>query len=328
MTEIVELNEKHLQDAAAMVTSAYRAEGRRVPSLPPRYEQVEEVLKPLAHLAGKARGVAAINRGRLAGFLLGMVIGEFRGKRAAYAPEYAHAVRGSRRVRLYQRMYAKLARRWLADGCCVHVITLPAHDRQGIDTWFRLGFGMTGGDAMRDLSAVEGSAPDAQIRRATAADVEAAMALNDALRQHMAAPPTFLLTSDEKDRDSHARWLADPAKALWLAYRGGEPVSCIGIGPANRSAAYVIRDPGTASILRAFTRPDVRGRGLGTALLGCAIDWARLAGYERCAVDYEPQNPPGASFWLRHFEPVCYSLMRYVDERITQRTSAAREAQA
>ena len=38
-------------------------------------------------------------------------------------------------------------------------------------------------------------------------------------------------------------------------------------------------------------------------------------GYVRCAVDFEPENVLGARFWLRAFQPVCYSLFRQVDER-------------
>jgi GNAT superfamily N-acetyltransferase len=60
----------------------------------------------------------------------------------------------------------------------------------------------------------------------------------------------------------------------------------------------------------------VRNSGIGTALLKHSLDWARSAGYERCAVDFEPENISGARFWLRHFRPVCYSLVRHVDERV------------
>jgi hypothetical protein len=51
-------------------------------------------------------------------------------------------------------------------------------------------------------------------------------------------------------------------------------------------------------------------------VLNHGLDWAQSTGYERCAVDFEPQNLAGARFWLKHFQPVCYSLIRHVDERI------------
>ena len=73
--------------------------------------------------------------------------------------------------------------------------------------------------------------------------------------------------------------------------------------------------PTTASILGAFTEPRVRGTGIGTALLDRALAWARASGHKRCAVDFEPQNISGTRFLLSHFQPVCYSLVRRVDER-------------
>jgi hypothetical protein len=50
--------------------------------------------------------------------------------------------------------------------------------------------------------------------------------------------------------------------------------------------------------------------------LNRSLEWARSEGYERCAVDFEPMNVLAARFWLRYFSPVCYSLVRHVDERI------------
>ncbi len=90
----------------------------------------------------------------------------------------------------------------------------------------------------------------------------------------------------------------------------------MGLEPSNPSAAYVIRDEKTVSISRAFTKEHTRNSGIGTALLKHSLDWARSVGYERCAVDFESENISGARFWLKHFQPVCYSLIRYVDERV------------
>ena len=60
----------------------------------------------------------------------------------------------------------------------------------------------------------------------------------------------------------------------------------------------------------------MRGTGIGTALLRHGFEWARSSGYTHCSVDFESANLPGSRFWLRHFEPVCHSLMRRVDPRL------------
>jgi GNAT superfamily N-acetyltransferase len=312
--EIVPLRDKHLEDATALVTTGYRALRERAPSLPSRYEDASSILPLLRDLAGQAPGVVAMRDGCLAGFLLGMVLPEFRGKRSVYSPEWANAVDGEGGGEIYREMYAHLSALWVADGCFTHVITLLAHDREAIDAWHWMGFGLTSVDAIRDLTPVQGTTADVVIRRAGLEDIEQAMTLDQALHRHLAAAPVFLV--EEHGGEFYEPWLANSANALWLAYRGGEVVACMGLEPSNPTACYIIRDEKTASITSAFTRESERNEGIATALLNHSLDWARSVGHDRCAVDFEPQNISGARFWLRYFQPVCYSQIRHVDERV------------
>ncbi|GAH27730.1 unnamed protein product, partial [marine sediment metagenome] len=77
-----------------------------------------------------------------------------------------------------------------------------------------------------------------------------------------------------------------------------------------------IVDEKTTSIYGAFTMKNMRGSGIATALLNHALEFARVAEYERCAVDFEPMNLAGSRFWLKHFKPVCLSLFRQIDLRV------------
>lgn len=314
--EIIPLHDEHLEDAAALVAAGYQVEREREPSLPSRYEDVSSILPPLRDLARQAPGVAAIRGGRLVGFLLGQVLSMFRGRRSVYSPEWAHAADAEDRREIYRDMYARLSSHWLANGCFSHAITVLAHDRAAINACFWLGFGLTTVDAMRDLSPVQGSIAQIEIRRASLEDIELALTLSEELQRHMAAAPIFFPFVEKRGRRFHEQWLANATNALWLAYRNGEAVACMGLEPSNPSAAYVIRDEKTVSISRAFTKEHTRNSGIGTALLKHSLDWARSVGYERCAVDFESENISGARFWLKHFQPVCYSLIRYVDERV------------
>jgi GNAT superfamily N-acetyltransferase len=313
---IVPLRHKHLEDAAALVTARYRALRERTPWLPPRYEDAGSILPLLGDLTGQVPGIVAIRDGQLAGFLLGMVFPEFRGKRSVYSPEWANAADAEDGRETYREMYARLSGRWVADGCFTHLITLLAHDGRAMDAWHWLGFGLAAVDAIRDLTPVRGTTDDVVIRRAGLEDVEQAMALSHALQRHLAAAPVFLRSVEKEGRAFHEQWLANSDNALWLAYRGGVIVACMGFEPASPDACYIIRDEKTISITSAFTRESERNKGIATALLNHSLDWARSVGYERCAVDFEPQNIPAARFWLRHFQPVCYSLIRHVDERV------------
>ena len=311
--ELVPLEDKHLNDAAALVCARYGTLRERVPSLPSRYEDASTILPLLRDLARRAPGVAAIRGARLAGFLLGFVIPVFRGKRSVFSPEWANGADPEDSRRIYEEMYAQLSARWVANGCFTHLVSILAQDRDAIEGWHWLGFGLIAADAVRDLKPAQGPTADVAIRRGRLENIEQAMALGEALERHVAAAPTFLAYAEPRDRRS---WLGNPANALWLACHGTETVACMGLGPANPEACDIIRDEKTSSIVTAFTRESVRGRGIATTLLNRSLDWARSEGYERCAVDFEPMNILAARFWMRHFQPVCYALVRHVDERV------------
>ncbi|MGD9050017.1 MAG: GNAT family N-acetyltransferase [Anaerolineae bacterium] len=320
--EIVPLEGKHLPDAAGLASARYRALREQVPAMPTRYEDPGSTLPWLQDLASQAPGVAAIRNGRLAGFLLGMVIPQFRGKRGVFSPEWANAADLEDSRWLYEEMYARLSARWVADGCVTHLISLLAHDRPGIEGWHGLGFGLAAADGVRavdstpDLDPVPGPNTEIEIRQASPDDVEQMRDLLTALVRHMMSAPTFLFRREPDRLDEHAAWLADPANALWLAWQGDSVVAGMGQGPANPDACDVIADDRTTSIVSAYTQPSARGGGIATALLDRVLARAREGGFERCAVDWEPMNILAHRFWTRHFQPVCYALARQIDERL------------
>lgn len=317
--DIVPLESRHLEDAARLAAARYAALRGQTPLLPARYEDAGSLLPMLQELLAAAPGTAALQDGRLAGFLAAWQIPSLRGQRAVYSPEWANgAVPGDAR-RIYQLMYTRQSPRWIAEGCFDHYLTVLAHDQAGIAGWQWLGFGYYAIDALRDLVPAEGAAADINIRRATLDDVPVAAALGRALRRHMASAPVFLVQADDGSPERHAAWLQKPANALWLAQRGERTVACLGIEPASHDACTVIRDEGTASITSAFTVEEARGDGVATALLNRGLAWARAEGYACCAVDFEAMNVQAARFWLRHFQPVCTSLYRHINERIAGR---------
>ena len=214
--EVVPLGEEHLEDAAALASSRYNGLREQVSSLPPRYGEVSTLLPLLRDIAGAGPGVAAIRRGRLVGFLTGWLIPSFRGKRSVFSPEWANAADLENSRRIYEEMYAHLSASWVADGYCTHLISMLVNDRDGIDGWHWLGFGMIAADAVRDLQSTQGPATDVSIRRGCLEDIEEAMVLSEALQRHMASAPTFLVHAEKRDRDYYEEWLANPANALWL----------------------------------------------------------------------------------------------------------------
>jgi GNAT superfamily N-acetyltransferase len=295
-----------------LVTARYRTLRERLPLLPSRYAEVDTIVSLLRGLVGKMDGVIATQDGRMVGFLWGLVIPEFLGKRTAYSPEWANAAELGESRRIYEALYGHLAARWVADGCFTHVMTLLAHDREGIEGWQWLGFGLANVDGVRELKPVEGGAVKVDIRRASVQDAGKVMALAAALERHVAAAPVFWIHELACGED----WLSQPENALWLAYKGEEAVGFVGLEPGHGDGCAILQDEETVGILGAFTQVTTRGRGIATALLNRALEWAQAQGYARCAVDFETMNVPAVRFWIKRFEPVCYSLLRCIDERV------------
>jgi len=342
---ITALNDSHLPDAAGLFVSRYREARSRTPVLPVRHEDPGTILPRLSDLLKKGPGAAAIQDGRLVGFLAGMAIPNFKGtQRGVWCPEWAHAAvesGGANRADVYRRLYEWISAQWVAAGCFTQAITLFAHDVEAGDIWFRNGFGLLCVDAVRSLDpvaadrplapaatirqATAGPLPAATIRRATPADVDQILNLTVQHYRYLAGAPIFLPYLRAVGREEIEGWLADPTQAVLVATVTGEIASAEGEvaaylrgGLGCPEAAHVLSDPKTASITRAFTRESLRRQGLASALLGRFVEWARLRGMERIAVDFEPQNIHGSRFWGRHFEPVCHSVIRRVDERVVE----------
>ena len=317
--QIVPLEDGHLRDAADLVARRYRALRREAPDLPPGWQEGSAVLPLVRDMAGNGPGVAALDGGRLVGFLLGMPLPHFRGGRGVYSPEWANGVvaasPGDAR-QIYREMYARLSARWLANGCFVQAISLLAGDPAAIDAWYWLGFGLSTVDGIRDLAAVDGAGAPVEIRRAGPEDAGTVARLEDALKRHMAAAPIFVALMSPSRRAESEKWLSDPAHVLWLAYEDGQAVAYMRQGPANPMACTIVGDEETASISGAYTLPELRGQGIAAALLDRVLAEARERGYARCAVDFESANLPASRFWMHHFQPVCFSLVRHVDERL------------
>jgi hypothetical protein len=214
---IIPLEDRHLEDAAALFIARFRALREQVPCLPTRYQEPGTLLPMLNRLANQGPGAVAIQAGRLVGFLAGYALPEFRGKRSTFSPEWANAAELEDSRRIYDELYAYLSARWVADSSLVHLVSLLPDDRQAIEGWHWQGFGYIAADAMRELTPLPDLTPDIDIRRGGLEQIEQAIELIEGLRRHVAAAPTFLPLGETEEITVDEAWLADPAHVLWLA---------------------------------------------------------------------------------------------------------------
>jgi len=318
LLQVTALKEDHLEDAARLVSDRYRRLCEQESHLPGRYAEVNNLLPLLQNIFNASGiGVAAIRGDRLVGFLTGWQMPSFRGKRSTYSPEWANAADLEDSQRIYEEMYSQLAAVWVADKYVAHYISLFPNDVNALSAWHWMGFGMFSVDAIRGLDSIQGCDVDVRIRRAELQDLEQVVELHEALWTYMQGTPVFFLT-EKRDRSYYEEWLRNPDKVVWLAYSKDEPVAFMRLGPADDDVCTIIYDEKTTSIYAAFTQEKARGEGVATALLDHALKSARASGYERCAVPFEPMNLLGKRFWLKYFNPVCFSVLRDIDVTLAQ----------
>ena len=318
LIQITSLKEEHLEDAALLVSKRYKKLIKQEPLLPQKYSEVTNLIPYLQNiLQNSGNGVAAFSGNQLVGFLTAWLMENFRGSRSIYSPEWANAVDLVDNKYVYEMMYGQLAESWVADNYIAHYISLFPNDLNSLKALNWLGFGMISVDAICGLKSISDHQQDLVIQHAKLEDLEEIIYLQEELQAYMRESPIFL-PSKERDRKFYQEWLESPDKVIWLAKLNNEPVAFIRMGPADDDVCTIINDKGTTSIYAAFALEKVRREGITTALLDHGLISARNSGYERCAVSFEPMNLSGTGFWLKHFNPVCYSFVRYIDVRLSQ----------
>ncbi|UCC11801.1 MAG: GNAT family N-acetyltransferase [candidate division WOR-3 bacterium] len=305
---------EHVEAAARLFSRNYRAARQMVSSMPACYENHERIVPLLNDMIKRSPAIVALQDGEIVGYLGGHVLREWRGRRTAYAPFWAHAADEEDPDQIYRLLYACLASQWIANGCFQHLVTALAHDTGAREALSWMGFGMVVVDTMRDMTRLHTPANEIRIKQADMNDIETIEKLDNKLATYLAGPPVFLPLIEKRGKQYHEEWLTKPYHALWLASRDGETVAYLKMCPLD--ADYLVTDEKTIWIQGAYTKKHARGQGIGTALVDHAIAWAQGQGFKRCAVDFESDNALACRLWLKHFRPICYSFARRVDPRI------------
>lgn len=322
---------------AALLAERRREERVALPPLNERFAEVaacEGVLR--AHLAeARCDGVVAERGGRLAGFLLGhrrhVAIESFEAQYAppmeASMPGSGHGVAPGEDVEaVYAAMYAHLGERWADAGYFEHRVTMPLADPATREAWFHLGFGSLYTFCVRASTPLPPGAHDLdttiEVQRATPTERTEVLRFQDeSARWHRAAPifwPYMERQASAAIEAFTARALSDESNGIFLARRGGIAVALhLMVAQEEGWGSSFTQPEGSVYLYEGITAPEVRGSGVGTALLARTLDWAREAGHPYVTLHYATPNPSGGPFWRGHgFVPVEVTLQRRLDERL------------
>ena len=133
------------------------------------------------------------------------------------------------------------------------------------------------------------SGPQVTVRRATAADADAVVAM----LVEVAGEGRWIATEAPVDVEQRRRRLVEDIERedaiVLVAEAGGQPVGELGL----HLARYGVADLGMA------VAAGWRGRGVGSALLAEAIDQARTAGAHKIALQVWPHNAAAIALYER-----------------------------
>ena len=321
-----EFRRQHVVKAAALFCAQFERQRVKVPDLPEMYAEPKSIIPLISRLSDGAPGVAAFQNGAFVGYLIGVKVPRFMSSYdGVYCPEWAHGASLENRRETYQEMYKSIAEKWVQDGGIRHCITHLADDREAIEAFSMLGFGTMTIDAIRGTSVKPTKAPaGVVIARIRPEQAEAIMPLSRGLEEHLGKSPSFVHVPENRGSDYYRAFLSGKGKSIWAAWYRNRPVSYLKCEPSTgASACQIVKGPGVMAISGAYTRPELRKRGVATAILSRLLEQARKERYTSCSVDFESANSVATGFWLGHFRPVCISMMRYIDERITSRGKAS-----
>jgi GNAT superfamily N-acetyltransferase len=313
--------ERYLSEASWMFAAKYRALQNEDDLLPTAFRDEDVIQAMLDRVIREHPGAVAIEGKRVIGYLTGFSrIPTLKGSTSGvYVPVWGHCVENPGGIdTVHAALYSQMSAEWVESQCYAQVLTYFASDRDLEALLFGLGFGLLLIDGIRAISPLGMTRDDdINVREAGENDLAGLIKMERQLVRHLGGAPIFLKGS--ADRDSLEKIRADflgEGKKTFIAKKDEEVISCIR-GELNKGPGCDLLDTkGSLGIDFAYTDTAIREQGLATRLLNELMLWGSKRGMTRCVVDFEAANLVAKGFWLKHFRPICYSVMRRIDERM------------
>jgi ribosomal protein S18 acetylase RimI-like enzyme len=257
---------------------------------------------------GEKSGAEALRDGERVAHLVG-ALGEAPSRgRHAWVGLADHSLAAGEAPDLLADVYAAAGAAWAEAGYLTHIVEVPA-DGPLPQLFFALGFGQEQVHASAPARADEPSTPvGATIRRARPADIELLLDVVGAIGEHQVGPPVWSglpAPEWEEMRDDWLEFLEDETAVILVAERDGAAL--------GYAAFHAGEHPGVAHLPVAGTRPDIRGAGIGAALVERALHEAHRGGFETVELDWRSTNLLASRFWPRRgFRPTHLRLRRDV----------------
>ena len=313
--DIINFEKRHVQEAMELALANYYDERQHVKELP----QVCDI-PGLYGLAENGLGVAAFEGEKMVGFLCCCepFDNAFRATdvRGIFSPMGANAAVSKNRSKIYAAMYQAAGEKWVKNGAVSHAICLYAHDEELQQQFFRYGFGLRCLDAVRPMELIDcESCSGYDFAELSKGESHFVYPLRLALYRHYCQSPFFMNREPETQEAFLVSSMQDGGR-YFVARQKGKLCAFVKISVPGET--FVAKGSAYRHIRGAYCLPEHRGKGLYQNLLNFTISVLKKEGYTRLGVDFESFNPTARGFWLKYFNAYTNSVVRRIDERITQ----------
>jgi len=313
--ETTNIKEKYLQQLSKIVINSYKEEIKSIAYLPFEDNLKKEIEKYLIDLIKNGSGVVAIENNELIGFLAGYKIEEFWGDcKGIYCPDFGHGLKERNKKNIYQLLYKNAANKWVNEGYTHHALTIYAHQKNVIDIFFWLGFGLRCIDAIRKVNILENINKDIIITKMKRSNISKLAEIQDKLHNYFSKSPLFMPVGKQDPEEYLNNWLKGNNRHIWAASYENQIVGFMKIEPEGER--IITKNKKMMNITGAYVKKEYRNLKIGVTLLNSIQNWLFENNYNLCGVDYESFNISGSNFWNNFFTPYTYSLVRRIDERV------------
>lgn len=314
--EILNLEKKYIKEATELALTNYYNEQQFVKELP-------EVcgIPDLTSFAENGLGVAAFENGKMIGFMscCEPFDNAFRATdvRGIFSPMGANAAIAENRSKIYAAMYQVAGAKWVKTGAVSHAICLHAHDEELQRQFFCYGFGLRCLDAIRPMDMIECEpCTGYDFVELQKAECHLVYPLHLALNNHYCISPFFMNRKPETQEEFTASSMQEEGR-YFVAKKNDKICAFLKIAASGET--FIATGNIYRHIRGAYCLPEHRGKGVYQNLLNFTISTLKREGYTRLGVNFESFNPTARGFWLKYFTAYTNSVVRRIDERITQR---------
>lgn len=324
---IMDFTCRHVEEASALALAGYEEERRHVPGLPAKTD-----IPGIRELAENGLGVAALEGGRLVGFLccyppFENAFGSTKA-RGVFSPMGANGAVLEDRAAIYAAMYQAAAEKWVQAGAVSHALCLYAHAKELQHQFYLYGFGCRCMDGIRLLrqpaavlfpqAAQSAKQQESRYEYKELSTEEWAdlYPLVSAMYRHFQKSP-FFLNRKPPQKEEFRRLFEEENHRFFGVKQNGK--LCGFLETAKEGENFLAQEEGYLHVTGAYCLPECRGSGIYRRLLDYAVSTLLSEGYTHLGVDFESLNPAAYGFWKKGFDIYTHGVVRRIDEGILEK---------